>query len=81
MITMNKTFDNVLTILLTLSIVSLCSPILCSADEMSRINGMGGTRIATNAWDAGIFGNPASLGQVQTHNFAAGITTENLTMV
>ena len=45
---------------------------------MLRIAGMGGTRIATSADDAGIFGNPASLVSVKHHNFALGIGAENL---
>lgn len=45
---------------------------------MLRIAGMGGTRIATSADDAGIFGNPASLVSVKHHNIALGITSENL---
>ena len=48
------------------------------ADERLRIVGMGGTRIATRASDAGIFGNPASLVHVQNHHLAFGIATENL---
>jgi hypothetical protein len=39
---------------------------------------MGGTRVATSADDAGIFGNPASLASVRHHNIALGITSENL---
>ena len=45
---------------------------------MLRIAGMGGTRIATSADDAGIFGNPASLVSVKHHNLAFGIAAENL---
>ena len=45
---------------------------------MLRITGMGGTRIATSAADAGIFGNPASLVSVKHHNIALGFTAENL---
>ena len=48
------------------------------ANEMLRITGMGGTRIATSADDAGIFGNPASLVSVKHHNLALGIAAENL---
>ena len=48
------------------------------ANEMLRIAGMGGTRIATSADDAGIFGNPASLVSVKHHNLALGIAAENL---
>ena len=49
-----------------------------AANEVLRIAGMGGTRIATQARDAGIFGNPASLVHVQNHNVAVGIAAENL---
>ncbi len=45
---------------------------------MLRIASMGGTRIATSAEDAGIFGNPASLASVKHHNFAIGIAFEGL---
>lgn len=45
---------------------------------MLRIAGMGNTRIATSADDAGIFGNPASLVSVKHHNLAFGIAAENL---
>lgn len=38
---------------------------------------MGGTRIATSAEDAGIFGNPASLVSIRGHNFAFGIGSED----
>ena len=49
-----------------------------AANEVLRIAGMGGTRIATQARDAGIFGNPASLVHVQNHNVAVGLAAENL---
>jgi len=45
---------------------------------MLRIAGMGGTRIATSAEDAGIFGNPASLVHVKDHNLAFGTAAENI---
>ena len=45
---------------------------------MLRIAGMGGTRIATSAEDAGIFGNPASLVHVKHHNLAFGAGAENI---
>lgn len=48
------------------------------ANEMLRISGMGGTRIATSAEDAGIFGNPASLVHVKHHNLAFGAAAENI---
>ncbi len=53
-------------------------PSSSTANEMLRIAGMGGTRIATSADDAGIFGNPASLVSVKHHNIALGFTAENL---
>ncbi len=54
------------------------APLPSSANELLRISSMGGTRIATHARDAGIFGNPASLVHVQSHNIAADIAVENL---
>jgi hypothetical protein len=48
------------------------------ANEMLRIAGMGGTRIATYAEDAGIFGNPASLVHVKHHNLVFGTAAENI---
>lgn len=45
---------------------------------MLRIAGMGGTRIATSAEDAGIFGNPASLVHVKHHNIALGTAAEDI---
>ena len=47
-------------------------PASSMANEMLRIAGMGGARIATSAEDAGIFGNPASLVRVKHHNLAFG---------
>ena len=66
------------TLLLALCISAAVGPPLSMANEMLRIAGMGGTRIATSAEDAGIFGNPASLVHVKHHNFALGITAENI---
>ena len=48
------------------------------ANEMLRIAGMGGARIATSAEDAGIFGNPASLVGVKHHNLAFGAAAEDI---
>ena len=67
-----------LTTLLTLCVLTVVGPSFSSANEMLRITGMGGTRIATSADDAGIFGNPASLVFVKHHNLAFGIASENL---
>ena len=66
------------TIILTLVILSAVIPSLSIANEMLRIAGMGGTRIATSAEDAGIFGNPASLVHVKHHNLAFGTAAENI---
>lgn len=65
------------------SIVAFCIlavviPSLSIANEVLRIAGMGGTRIATSAEDAGIFGNPASLVRVKHHNLALGTAAENI---
>lgn len=67
-----------LTTVVTYWILAAGAPSPSTANEMLRIAGMGGTRIATLARDAGIFGNPASLVHVQNHNVAVGIATENL---
>ena len=66
------------TTILVLCILAVAIPAPSTANEMLRIAGMGGTRIATSADDAGIFGNPASLASVKHHNIALGITSENL---
>ena len=66
------------TTILALCILAAVIPPLSMANEILRIAGMGGTRIATSAEDAGIFGNPASLVSVKDHNFALGITNENI---
>ena len=65
------------------TIVAFCTlatviPSSSIANEMLRIAGMGGTRIATSAEDAGIFGNPASLVHVKHHNLAFGAAAENV---
>ncbi|MDE0423407.1 MAG: hypothetical protein OXN25_00915 [Candidatus Poribacteria bacterium] len=62
----------------TLCLLVAVIPTASEANEMLRIAGMGGTRIATSADDAGVFGNPASLVSVKHHNFAFGIAAENL---
>ena len=66
------------TTILTLGILTTVIPPLSTANEMLRIAGMGGTRIATSAEDAGIFGNPASLAHVKHHNLAFGAAAENI---
>ena len=66
------------TTILTLILLTAVIPALSTANEMLRIAGMGGTRIATSAEDAGIFGNPASLVHVKHHNLAFGIGAENI---
>ena len=64
--------------LLTLCFLTAAIPTASPANELLRIAGMGGTRIATSAEDAGTFGNPASLVSVKHHNLALGIAYENL---
>ena len=64
--------------ILALCILTAVIPPLSIANEMLRIAGMGGTRIATSAEDTGIFGNPASLVHVKHHNLAFGVTAENI---
>ena len=66
------------TTILALCILAVVIPSLSIANEALRIAGMGGTRIATSAEDAGIFGNPASLVRVKHHNFAFGTAAENI---
>ena len=70
--------DHYFTTILALCLLAAVIPVSSMANEMLRIAGMGGTRIATSADDAGIFGNPASLASVKHHNIALGITSENL---
>lgn len=69
---------NLKVLLIALYLCAAGFPARAAADEKLRIVGMGGTRIATRAADAGIFGNPASLVHVQNHHLAFGIATENL---
>lgn len=66
------------TTLLTLCVLTAIPLSPSTANEMLRVAGMGGTRIATSVDDAGIFGNPASLVSVKHHNLAFGIASENL---
>lgn len=74
----NNMRDRYFTTILTLCLLAAVTPSSSTANEMLRIAGMGGTRIATSADDAGIFGNPASLVSVKHHNLALGIAAENL---
>ena len=69
---------NLKVLFIALYLFAIGFPSRAFADERLRIVGMGGTRIATRAADAGIFGNPASLVHVQNHHLAFGIATENL---
>ena len=65
-------------VLVLLLLLGVGAPLPSGANELLRISSMGGTRIATHARDAGIFGNPAALVHVQNHNIAADIAVENL---
>lgn len=47
------------------------------ADEKVRIAGMGGVKIAMNAADAGPFGNPAALLDVEANNLSIALSVEN----
>ncbi|MCG9131020.1 hypothetical protein J5I95_04980 [Candidatus Poribacteria bacterium] len=67
-----------LIISLAFCILIAAVPTLSLANERLRIVGMGGTRIATSADDAGIFGNPASTFHTTHHNVALGIALEDL---
>lgn len=69
---------NLKVLFIALYLFAIGFPLCVFADERLRIVGMGGTRIATRAADAGIFGNPASLVRVQNHNIAFGLAAENL---
>lgn len=62
----------------TFCILALIMPLSSEANEMLRITGMGGTRIAISTDDAGIFGNPASLVHVKHQNLALGIATDDV---
>ena len=66
------------TTIIALCLLAAVIPPIGTANEMLRIVGMGGTRIATSAGDAGIFGNPASLVHVKHHNLALGADAENI---
>ncbi|MCZ6678922.1 MAG: hypothetical protein O7E52_16945 [Candidatus Poribacteria bacterium] len=64
----------------TLHTVVLLSTLICStgtADEKVRIAGMGGVRIGMNAPDAGLFGNPAALLEVEANNLSVALSIEN----
>ena len=74
----NKACGHHLSTVLALCFLAVVLPPLSMANELLRIAGMGGTRIATSAEDAGIFGNPASLVHVKHHNLAFGTAAENI---
>jgi len=61
----------------TLYIISFLS-ITASANEALRIAGMGGAFIGISSSDAGIFGNPAVLTDVNNNNLAFAFSMENL---
>ena len=67
-----------LMIFLTFGVLTTTLPALSPANELLRIAGMGGTRIATSADDAGPFGNPASVVYTTHHNVALGISLEDI---
>ena len=67
-----------LMLFLTFGVLTATLPALSPANELLRIAGMGGTRIATSADDAGPFGNPASVVYTTHHNVALGISLEDL---
>ena len=74
----NNVRSHYFTTILTLCILAAVGALPSTANEMLRIAGMGGTRMATSSDDAGIFGNPASLVSVKHYNLALGIAAENL---
>ena len=65
-------------VLFAVCILGAGVPSLSLANEMLRIAGMGGARIATAPADGGIFGNPASLVHVTGHTLAFGTMAENI---
>ena len=61
-------------------IFSLLSIVITSTgvtDEKLRIAGMGGVKIGMNASDAGIFGNPAALLDVEANNLSLAFSIED----
>ena len=74
----NRVLEHHFRAILALCLLVVAIPPLSMANEILRIAGMGGTRIATSAEDAGIFGNPASLVHVKHQNLAFGATAENI---
>ena len=74
----NRTRCQLLTTFWVFCILAAIMPSSSTANEMLRIAGMGGTRIALLTDDAGIFGNPAALVSVKHHNLALGIAAGNI---
>ena len=74
----NRTRCQLLTTFLVFCILAAIVPSSIPANEMLRIAGMGGTRIALLTDDAGIFGNPAALVSVKHHNLALGIAADDI---
>ena len=74
----NRTRCQYLTTFLVFCILAVIIPSSSTANEMLRIAGMGGTRIAMFTDDAGIFGNPAALVFVKHHNLALGVAAEDI---
>ena len=74
----NRTRGQLLITFLVFCILVAIMPSSSTANEMLRIAGMGGTRIALFTDDAGIFGNPASLVSVKHHNLAFSIAAEDI---
>ena len=74
----NRTRCQLLTTFWVFCILAAIMPSSSTANEMLRIAGMGGTRIAMLTDDAGIFGNPAALVSVKHHNLALGIAAGNI---
>ena len=64
------------TLLITLHIISFL-PITSLANEALRIAGMGGVFIGISSSDAGVFGNPAVLTDVDNNNLAFAFSMEN----
>ena len=62
---------------LAISLLLILISLTGRADEKVRIAGMGGVKIAMNAADAGPFGNPAALLDIEANNLSVALSIEN----
>lgn len=70
-----KIIPGLLLIFMSYTIIFLST--LASANEALRIAGMGGTFIGISSADAGVFGNPAVLTDVENNNLTFAFSVEN----